>query len=99
MKYIYFNVSNGEIIEPGPLPAYRALLDWKLKVVAFDVCFSKDSINRNGEEWAKEQLAKEKREWDNYKWLKKGLRRFKWKMWGKRQVIALPDWFVYLQAW
>lgn len=96
MKQLQFNIMNGEVVEAGSLPAYRITLNWRMKVVKLESCFSMDNIKRNGEEWKNERLKQEKEYFDKYIWIKKSLRKFIWKNIFKKHNISIPEWFVYL---
>jgi hypothetical protein len=73
MKTIYFNLSNGEVVDPSKyLPAYKATIR-KGYIAEIAVCFSLQNITKNGYEWVENNVKKEKEEWDRIDLLKNSL--------------------------
>lgn len=75
MKTIYFNLSNGEVVKPSILPAYKAVLKGG-KVVEIQTCFSIVNVIRNGQEWTGEQIDEERKAWETLPHLMKSLNRY-----------------------
>ena len=64
MKKIHFSVNSGWVVEPSKsLPPYYALVS-RGKVKEIYMCFSVHNIARHGEDWVKEQLAKQREIWE-----------------------------------
>ncbi|MNR93468.1 hypothetical protein D3C72_245250 [compost metagenome] len=70
MKKIYFDVRNGEVVDPSMyFPGYCAIVQFPLTIVEIKACFSLGNIEMNGDYWALKQVLKSQEEWTTYKWL------------------------------
>lgn len=78
MRKVYFDINNGEIVKPRLiLPAsYRAILDWRFKIIRIDACFSIQNIEIYGNKWKEKELFNEYNDWNDYKWLMKSLKKY-----------------------
>lgn len=77
MKRVFFNVSNGEVVEPSEyLPAYYADVDGIGRVKEIAVCYSQANIDRYGDLWALKELLRDREAWTCYKWLLRSLKKF-----------------------
>lgn len=66
VKKIYFNLSNGTVVNHySSLPPYYALVS-KGKVKEIYACFSVSNIATHGYDWLQERLDREVKIWDEY---------------------------------
>ncbi|USL89314.1 hypothetical protein vBBceHLY2_00038 [Bacillus phage vB_BceH_LY2] len=63
MRELYFEVSNGECIEPYTvLSVYRAILEHN-KIIRIETCFNISNIIKHGYDWFQEQVKEENGFW------------------------------------
>ena len=102
MKKIYFNVVNGEVVEPfTSLPTYCAIVQKGL-VTEIHACFSVQNIIKGGQGWVKEQVQNQAEIWKEHNPdLKKSLNRFvrQPKYWFKdtNHIESSYDRFIFIR--
>jgi hypothetical protein len=77
VKKIFFDLYNGEIVEPiSSLPKYMVIVH-SGEIEELYTCFRVQNIaDRGGQDWVDDQLHKEKQNWNDNASLRKDLRKF-----------------------
>lgn len=101
MRYIYFQLSNGEAIDPtyNSIPPYRVVVSTSGKILKLEACFSRHSIINKGLPWMRRRLDRLERDWRVYKWLKQGLETYiEETTEDKKTAESDPEQYIYLQV-
>ena len=105
MRLLYFNISNGEVIQPSKaLPAFRVTTN-KMEIIQIETCFNVGNIIERGMDWYFDQLDKEWVSWEHeHPHLMKSLKKFVRQEYIKHpfkytNFIATNPRFPYMLVW